>query len=97
VVLGSHFMKDISKVSHLISHGKINNLNDLYAQVSKADIARALNLNPTSFTNYRSNNPESFKLSEFIVLSNFFKVSLDSITSIFANSIDNYSQLAEKK
>ena len=87
-------MKDITKVSHLISHGKITNLNDLYEQVSKADIARALNQNPTSFTNYRSNNPESFKLSEFIALSKFFKVSLESITMIFANSIDNYSELS---
>ena len=90
-------MKDITKVSHLISQGKISNLNDLYEQVSKADIARALNQNPTSFTNYRSNNPESFKLSEFIVLSKFFNVSLESITTIFANSIDTYSQLSDKQ
>ena len=90
-------MKDITKVSHLISHGKINNLSDLFEQVSKAEIARALNQNPISFTNYKSNNPESFKLSELIALSKFFNVSLESITTIFANSIDTYSQLSDKQ
>ena len=90
-------MKDISSVSYLINNGKIRNLNDLYQQVSKASIARVLKLNPTSFSNYRSNHPESFKLSEFITLSEFFNVSLESITAIFANSESYYTQQNNNK
>ncbi|GLU56428.1 hypothetical protein Dfri01_58890 [Dyadobacter frigoris] len=80
-------MKDYSFVSRMIKNGTIKNVDELYQQVPKSTIAKVLNMNPTSFSNYRSAHPESFKLSEFIILAEFLSVSLESITSIFANSI----------
>lgn len=78
-----------SEVEVLIKNGFIKNLDDLFRHLPKSRIAKVLDMNPTSFTNYKAHQPESFKLRELLVISEYLNVSLESITTIFANSISN--------
>lgn len=86
--MNSH-KRQFSEVSTLIKSGQISDLEELFREVPKTQIAKALDLNATSFSNIKSNRPESFKLGEIITLSKFLNVSLESLIPIFEKSINS--------
>ncbi len=75
------------KTRILINSGVIFDIKDLFNVMPKSYMAKILELNPVSFTNRKSNQPESFKLGELIKISDFIEVDLIDVVKIFNNSI----------
>ena len=80
-------MDKLKSVQTLISDGQIKNLADLYERVSKKNIAEALGINPTAFTNRRANLAGKFKLEEIKILAEKMEVDFTSLLSVFAASL----------
>jgi hypothetical protein len=71
----------------LIASGRVSTLEELYKQVPKKVVAETLNLNATRFSNYKSNEPGEFKLSEIIELSKALETDILIVVKIFVNSM----------
>ena len=71
----------------LIASGRISTLEELYNVTTKKNVAKGLGVNPVSFTNNKANQPEAFRLSEILKLSELLETDVHTIVSIFLNSI----------
>ncbi|MES2062495.1 MAG: hypothetical protein V4456_11285 [Bacteroidota bacterium] len=70
-----------------IKRGEINDLFQLYSYVPKKSVAQGLGLNSSSFSNFKSNHPEDFKVKELIKLAELLDVDVKIVFDIFLRSI----------
>lgn len=71
-----------------IDSGRITNMPQLYDFLTKAGVAKILGLNPSSFSNYKSENPGEFKLNQIILLAATLNIEIMIMILIFLKSID---------
>lgn len=79
--------KNFETAKAYIKRGEINDLFQLYSYVPKKSVAKGLGLNPSSFSNFKSNHPEDFKIKELIKLAELLDVDVKVVFDIFLKSI----------
>lgn len=71
----------------LVRFRKDVTLQMLYQVIPRKVIAENLGLNINSFINFRSKDPENFKLKELIKFAEVFELELEEVVGLFERSI----------